>query len=150
MLPAGIMSAYGSYAPATADIYADNTLISHVDFITSLLSGFAVFAILGNIATRTTDLAASNPALRLAICKDKTFEAACVGYGPDFDCAICGTDGWRRGGACCGVVKANNVAKIGIYMAFAVCLCVALAAQGWSYAVHAPPGLNLHANCNGI
>ena len=38
----GIMSAYGSYAPMTTNIYADGSMVAAADTTTSIFAGFAV------------------------------------------------------------------------------------------------------------
>ena len=112
----GIMSAYGSYAPTTSDIFADNMMICYINCLTSLMAGFAVFSILGNMAQRQTDIAAGNAGLREAIC-----EADTMGSCPaNFDCSDCRNDDWMDAGACCGAVQTSNVAEGGIYLAFSV------------------------------
>jgi len=115
------MSAYGSYAPASANVYADNTLICYINCFTSLMAGFAVFSILGNMAHRQTQLSAADPLLRMTICEDKvsadTSECPLEFTG----CDMCEReDTWRAGGQCCGAFTTTSVAQGGIYLAFAV------------------------------
>lgn len=113
------MSAYGSYAPTTTDIYTDNTLICYINCLTSLLSGFAVFSILGNMASRSTAISAGDPALRVEICKADEDNCAA------FDCSTCLDEGaWNQiPGAespCCGNFDTDNVATGGVFLVFAV------------------------------
>jgi hypothetical protein len=107
------------------DLLTDNGIICYADVLTSLLAGFVVFTILGNMAWRQTGLAAANPGLRETICQAKMEDwAGGLITCPDLfkgDCSMCLGDAWRTAGACCGAFTTDNVAKAGIYLAFAVC-----------------------------
>jgi Sodium:neurotransmitter symporter family len=89
---AGIMSAYGSFSPATTNIWADNNYVCYINCITSFFAGFAVFSILGNMAHRQREIASGNPQLRVNICKaDDIADVIC-----DFDCNLCANEGWKQ------------------------------------------------------
>ena len=105
---AGVMSAYGSFAPSSTNVYADTTIVAWADTGTSLLAGFAVFSILGNMAHRQTEAAASNPALRDSICEEAVISESSV-CSSDFNCSACAGPGWKALGACCGALLTSDV-----------------------------------------
>jgi len=49
----GVMTAYGSYNPKRQDIASDEKVISFLDVMASLMSGFAVYSVLGYLAKST-------------------------------------------------------------------------------------------------
>ena len=120
-LLAGIMSAYGSFAPATTNVWADNNYICYINCFTSLMAGFAVFSILGNMAFRQREIAGSNPDLRVNLCgtyvSDPDSDVVCPA-----SCGLCADPDWASGpyAACCGDFKTDSVAQAGIMLAFAV------------------------------
>jgi Sodium:neurotransmitter symporter family len=115
----GNMTAYGSFAPAVANVYADNLIIASLDTATSFFAGFAVFSILGSMASRQSDAAADSVALRTNIC-ERAIAAANNVCAKGFDCTMCADATWRQYGACCGQMKTENVAAVSLEMAFAV------------------------------
>ena len=122
------MSAYGSFAPATTNIWADNNYICYINCITSFFAGFAVFSILGNMAHRQREIAGGSGALRIAMCELEKAEGALELACP-IDCNDCEGvgDAWMflvEGGvdvsACCGNYATGNVATAGVFLAFSV------------------------------
>ena len=116
------MSAYGSFAPATTNIWADNNYICYINCITSFFAGFAVFSILGNMAYRQREIAGDSPALRNALCTENAQELSCP-----TDCGMCEGDDWMNliesgvdVSACCGNYATDNVAKGGVFLVFSV------------------------------
>ena len=115
------MSAYGSFAPATTNVWADNNYICYINCFTSFMAGFAVFSILGNMAHRQRVIAGDNPDLRINICNAYVGDTNSNVICPE-DCGICGQADWLslEHTACCGDFQTASVADGGIELAFAV------------------------------
>lgn len=115
------MSAYGSFAPATTNVWADNNYICYINCFTSIMAGFAVSSILGNMAWRQREIAGGNADLRVRICDDYTSNPNVDILCPE-SCDSCGLPDWRTlaTSACCGDFQIGNVAEGGIMLAFAV------------------------------
>ena len=113
------MSAYGSFAPATTNVWADNNYICYINCFTSFMAGFAVFSILGNMAWRQRSIADSSPALRVNLCDANALDLPeCMAV----DCSMCSTEDWMNiaSSVCCGNMEVNSVAKGGVMLAFSV------------------------------
>ena len=121
---AGIMSAYGSFAPATTNVWADNSYICYINCFTSVMAGFAVSSMLGNMAWRQRSIAGGNADLRVNICTSYVGGTSQDMMCPE-SCDMCGQPDWRdlQYSACCGDYQVDNVAQGGIMLAFAVRRC---------------------------
>ena len=116
----GIATAYGSFAPAVANLYADNLIIIGLDTMTSVMAGFAVFSILGNMAERETEAAAASPALRISTCERQLKLPEAGRCDIDMDCNLCQGSNWAEYGACCGSMSVDTVAQTTLELAFSV------------------------------
>eukprot|EP00892_Ulva_mutabilis_P009294 jgi/Ulvmu1/6737/UM030_0072.1 len=117
----GIMSAYGSFAPASTNVWADNNYICYINCFTSVMAGFAVSSLLGNVAWRQREVAGQNADLRVNICAEYIADQDRDILCPDL-CELCRLPDWRTSehAACCGDYQVANVAEGGIMLAFAV------------------------------
>lgn len=120
--PAAFLAAYGSFAPATANLFADSSIICYVDTATSLISGFVVFSVLGSFAKEHNKIVASNPDLRANICLDVIAGSGANAALCPAECAACLAPNWLDYGACCGGVGIADVAQAKVALAFSVCL----------------------------
>ena len=121
-LTAGYMSAYGSFAPATTNVWADNNYICYINCFTSFMAGFAIFSILGNMAWRQRGIADGNPQLRVNFCTTNPLDLAeCTAM----DCDSCSAEDWMNVATsiCCGNFETGSVARAGVMLAFSVRCC---------------------------
>jgi hypothetical protein len=104
----GFIAAYGSFAPATANLYADSMIVCYADTATSILAGFTVFSMMGYYAQEQTKIFAKNGPLRTNFCAQDIANGAglcdsMTGCGP------CEASGWESVGACCGFSGVQDV-----------------------------------------
>jgi hypothetical protein len=123
---AGILAAYGSFAPSTANLFADSSIVCFLDTATSLIAGFVVFSVLGNFATEHNKIVAANPNLRVNICLDAISDSSANKLGGGSaaqcptECAMCRGLNWMDYGSCCGSASIADVVQAKVALAFVV------------------------------
>lgn len=125
-----MIAAYGSFAPATANLYADSSIICYADTATSMLAGFTVFSLMGYYAQEQTKIFAKSEPLRASFCAQDIATGAGL-CDALTDCSACEAPGWESLGACCGVTGAQDVvsSQSKFTMAFLVRTSVATAPE---------------------
>eukprot|EP00892_Ulva_mutabilis_P009295 jgi/Ulvmu1/6738/UM030_0073.1 len=118
----GIMSAYGSFAPATTNVWADNNYICYINCFTSFMAGFAIFSILGNMAWRQREIVDGSADLRLNFCNQNVLDLPACRLDNGMDCSTCIVDDWKNvaNSICCGNFETGSVAQGGVMLAFSV------------------------------